>query len=102
MIFPEYRVRLERVAGGAKAITVPYPQNLGLRTKLGGEPDWIQADETPRCDPCQRAMSLVAQIDSIDAGRQGGTGPYVFGDSGMLYVFYCVGCGEAALVQQCY
>lgn len=100
MTLTEYRVRLERVPEGITAITAPYPENLGLRTKLGGKPDWVQADETPHCRLCQEAMSLVAQIDSIDAGRQ--DGEYVFGDAGMLYVFYCLGCGEAGVVQQGY
>ena len=45
----EYRVKLESVQRGERAVPLDYPANLGLRTKLGGKPDWIQGDETPEC-----------------------------------------------------
>jgi uncharacterized protein YwqG len=83
MTFTEYRVRLERVPPGERAVTLPYPANLGQRTKLGGEPDWIQGDETPVCAECNQPMSFVAQIDSIDYTGRLGSGPYMFGDVGM-------------------
>ena len=58
----EYRVKLERVKRGEKAVPVNYPKNLGRRTKLGGKPDWIQGDETPECPQCGDTMYFVAQI----------------------------------------
>ncbi len=48
----EYRVKLERVKRGDKAAPLEYPENLGLRTKLGGGPDWSHGDETPDCEEC--------------------------------------------------
>ena len=102
-LFPEFRVHLEKVPPGEKAIQVPYPDNLGKRTKLGGEPDWIQDDETPVCPLCGQEMSLVAQIDSIDYTDYRSNGPYLFGDVGMLYVFYCLDCGRnPQVIQQDY
>ncbi len=107
---PEFRVDLERVPPGARAVRLDYPENLGLRTKLGGEPDWIQDDETPACEPCGDPMSFVAQIDSVEhdnprnllrqthrSRRQ-----YMFGDVGMIYVFYCFDCSQSASVVQGY
>lgn len=99
--FPEYRVRLERVPPGESAIAVPYPDNHGLCTKLGGEPYWIQPGVSPFCEGCQQSMAFVAQIDSIDyTGYPRDDVFYMFGDMGMLYIFYCVGCGDAAVVRQ--
>jgi hypothetical protein len=101
-IFPEYRVRLERVLPGESAVPGEYPDNLGQRTKLGGEPDWIQIDDTPGCPQCEKPMSFVAQIDSIDYTGWGVSGPYMFSDVGMIYLFFCGECGEASTVLQFY
>lgn len=106
----EYRVKLERVKRGERAVPLDYPENLGLRTKLGGKPDWIQSDETPDCPECGDTMYFVAQIDSIE--HQSKHNPlmkrppkhidFMFGDVGMIYVFYCFDCMELESVQQCY
>jgi uncharacterized protein YwqG len=101
-VYPEYRVRLEPVPAGEAAVPEQYPENLGQRTKLGGEPIWIQTEQVPECPHCQQPMAFVAQIDSIDHDGYGGRGPYMFGDVGMIYVFYCNECTEAQAVVQCY
>lgn len=85
-------MRLELVHSGSTSIAIEKP---GQRTQLGGHPTWIQADESPCCPACGREMSFVAQIDSLG-------GAYMFGDCGMLYVFYCVECHEADAFEQCY
>ena len=78
-----------------------YPKNLGKRSKLGGEPDWIQNDETPKCPHCKKHMEFVAQIDSIGyTGSASTTGECMFGDVGMIYVFFCKKCGETKSVFQ--
>jgi len=107
---PEIRVLLSRVSPGESAIPLEYPDNLGLRTKLGGEPDWIQGDETPICPSCQQKMTFVAQIDSIEDSNPYNPlrkdpladKDYMFGDVGMIYVFFCFECCETASVFQCY
>ena len=109
---PEIRVKLEGVAPGDRAVPLDYPDNLGKRTKLGGEPDWIQGDDTPVCASCGEAMIFVAQIDSIEQdnehnplGRDGlgrADYEYMFGDVGMIYVFFCFDCCRSACVDQCY
>jgi uncharacterized protein YwqG len=109
----EYRVDLHRVRRGERAITLDYPKNLGTRTKLGGEPTWIQDDETPECAQCGEPMHFVAQIDSIE--HRSAHNPamnvinerpkhidFMFGDVGMIYVFYCFDCLEVQSLQQCY
>jgi hypothetical protein len=107
---PEIRVVLERVLPGERAVALDYPDNLGMRTKLGGAPDWIQNDDTPHCDQCDTLMTFVAQIDSIEHDNRHnplrrdcmGQQDYMFGDVGMIYVFFCRECGNPSAVQQCY
>src|SRR4051794_22092768 len=92
---PEIRVVLERVKKGEQTVSLGYPENLGLRTKLGGKPDWIQSDETPECESCGEPMDFVAQIDSVEHESEHnplskpalGHQDYMFGDVGMIYVF---------------
>jgi hypothetical protein len=106
----EYRVRLERVKRGEPAVHSKYPENLGLRTKLGGKPDWIQGDETPECPECGEPMYFVAQIDSIEHRSEHNAVmkdppkhiDFVFSDVGMLYIFYCFDCSQVFALQQFY
>ncbi|MER7734477.1 hypothetical protein ABTX80_26660 [Streptomyces erythrochromogenes] len=63
---------------------------------LGGEPDWLQYDETPDCPSCARPMAFAA-------GLEEGPDPVTamnFG-SGRAYAHVCGGCGRAALLWQC-
>ncbi|HWV98860.1 MAG TPA: hypothetical protein VNZ64_04120 [Candidatus Acidoferrum sp.] len=105
-VFPELAVDLRITAssssaGGESAI------KPGSRTKLGGKPDWIQPDETPICEQCQKAMTFVAQIDSVanqasDLGeRLSEKNSFMFADVGMIYVFWCSKCYETRSVLQC-
>ena len=106
----EYRVKLERVKRGETAVPLDYPENVGLRTKLGGKPDWIQLAETPDCEECGEPMYFVAQIDSVE--HQNEHNPlmdeppkhidFMFGDVGMIYVFYCFDCLQVSSLQQYY
>lgn len=106
----ELRVRLERVAAGDRAVRGEYPDNLGLRTKLGGDPEWIQDEETPTCPDCGAAMVFVGQIDSVEHDAPENplrrdalaVKDYMFGDVGMIYVFFCYDCCRPAAVHQCY
>ena len=104
----EYRVKFERMPEGRKA--VPDPHRLGVRSKLGGEPDWEQGPQEPECRGCQEAMTFVAQIDSIEHDEKHNPHRvdclseeqrYMFGDVGMIYVFFCFDCLEAKSVFQC-
>ena len=107
---PEIRVTLERVPAGERAVPLDYPDNLGVRTKLGGTPDWIQGDEAPVCQSCNNAMTFVAQIDSIEHDSKHnplrrdcmGHQDYMFTDVGMIYVFWCFNCGCPAVCHQSY
>lgn len=86
----------------SKARAKPGSQS-GYRTKLGGKPDWLQADETPICPDCGEPETFICQIDSIDdvvRDDEEGTQTYMFGDSGMIYVFFCFACGETDSVFQ--
>ncbi len=67
---PEFRVSLTRLSKGETAYPtgpgVSRYEHLGTRTKLGGVPDWIQNDEVPVCEGCEKPMVFVAQIDSVE------------------------------------
>ncbi|MFD0141884.1 MULTISPECIES: YwqG family protein [unclassified Streptomyces] len=58
--------------------------------QLGGQPYWLQWDETPDCAGCGRGMAFVAQLDQV--ANFGG---------GYAYVFVCEGCSRAAFLWQC-
>lgn len=78
--------------------------NIGGRTKLGGDPTWIQEDSTPSCPECQQKMSFVGQIDSIDNLLENKTiiEDYMFGDMGMIYIFFCFDCNTTDSIFQCF
>lgn len=74
---------------------------FGKRSKFGGSPDWIQNDETPKCECCKKKMEFVAQLDSIDyTGFAQKNIEYMFGDVGMIYVFFCKNCGLSKSIFQ--
>jgi hypothetical protein len=103
----EYRILFERIADGKPLVDV---ERHGERSKLGGTPDWEQYDETPECPHCKQEMTFVAQIDSIEHDSK--TNPhrvyclskdqdYMFGDVGMIYVFFCFDCCQSKSIFQC-
>jgi hypothetical protein len=111
---PEFRVSLERVPEGETAYPrgkdIPHYEYQGRRTKLGGKPDWMQAPEgtCPTCPKCGEDATFVAQIDSVehkwrsnphamDYGEQ----KWMFGDVGMIYVFFCFDCLTPVAVFEC-
>jgi uncharacterized protein YwqG len=83
-----------------------YPENLGERSKLGGEPEWIQEEENIKCPICKRKMSFIGQIDSIDYGKNVNKDNdqqlYIFGDVGMIYIFFCFDCLKPKSIFQSY
>ena len=104
----EYRIKFQKVPKGKKA--VPDPEKLGVRSKLGGEPDWVQHPEVPKCRDCKQPMMFIAQIDSVEHDEPhnphatdclSGQQEYMFGDVGMIYVFMCFGCMETKSILQC-
>ncbi|MFB7287676.1 hypothetical protein [Actinacidiphila glaucinigra] len=81
---------LRPVPGGAAAAQ----RTLG---RLGGEPDWLQSDETPHCPSCAAPMAFAAQLEE---GADHATSAN-FGGGGRGYVFACRPCGESAFLWQC-
>jgi hypothetical protein len=68
------------------------PEILGM---AGGEPTWLQGEETPVC-VCGQRMRFVAQIDS------GASEEINFGDGGIGYSFICTECpAQARFLWQC-
>ncbi len=70
--------------------TAPGSRMVG---KAGGEPAWIQNDETPTCG-CGATMSFVAQLEECAEGLNFGCGT--------AYAFVCKHCREnAKFLWQC-
>jgi hypothetical protein len=64
--------------------------------RWGGEPDWLQNDETPNCPSCEADMAFVAELEE---GHDFATSAN-FGGGGRGYVFTCQPCSEAAFLWQ--
>ncbi|OAH14271.1 hypothetical protein [Streptomyces jeddahensis] len=65
--------------------------------QLGGQPDWLQDDETPTCPTCTQPMDLVAQFEE---GPDHATAMN-FGGCGTAFAFACGPCTRAAFLWQC-
>jgi hypothetical protein len=65
--------------------------------RLGGEPEWIQDDETPGCPSCSTPMTFLAELEE---GHDWATKAN-FGGGGRGYVFSCGPCAEATFLWQC-
>ena len=84
---------LDEEARRTLAAGFQWAKDSGGQHRLGGEPDFIQGEESPRCEGCGELMSFYAQLDSI-------SDEYMVADCGMIYVFFCFDCSAArALVQ---
>jgi hypothetical protein len=67
--------------------------DIGKRHRLGGDPDFIQKIDLPKCS-CGKNMTFYAQLDSIN--------DFVLADCGMIYIFVCFDCFESKSVLQSY
>ena len=63
--------------------------------QAGGQPAWIQDDETPACEVCDQTMSFVVQLEE---GHNHQTGANFGGGCG--YGFCCSTCRTAAFLWQ--
>jgi len=61
---------------------------VGTRSKFGGKPEGITAEDAPVCTSCSAPMTFLCQVDSVGDDL-------VFADVGILYVYICFGCFEA-------
>lgn len=58
------------------------PDEVGTRHRLGGDPDFLEAEDWPRCPECSERMTFYAQLDSI-------SDTFCIADCGLVYVFIC-------------
>jgi hypothetical protein len=73
-------------------IYVEPPDDRPTTLLLGGDPVWLQNDDTPSCPACQGPMVLLAQIDAeIERWRSPKDQGYwlPFGGGGVGYMFLC-------------
>lgn len=92
---PEFAIRLEPMTDEARgALGFKWAsEEVGRRSKLGGEPDFLQDEDWPICPDCGEPMSFYAQLDSL-------SDKFIIADSGMVYVFLCFGCNETKSIIQ--
>ena len=83
---PESAVAKVLIEGG-------YGWQPGDENKLGGDPDWIQYDETPDCPECGEPMEFYGQLDHLGAIE-------ALNGGGMIYVFLCRECYATESVLQ--
>jgi len=62
---------------------------VGTRHRIGGEPEDLPGIDTPRCPSCGEPMTFYGQLDSIGDD-------FVLADAGVVAVFVCFDCFEAA------
>ena len=73
------------------------PEEAQVLGRVGGKPEWIQADETPGCPKCGDYMDFLAQLEQ---GPDASTA-INFGGDGLGYAFVCKDCQEPAFGWQC-
>ncbi|OLE88030.1 MAG: hypothetical protein AUF79_13880 [Crenarchaeota archaeon 13_1_20CM_2_51_8] len=108
-VLREYRVKI--IPAGDSGPQPSYPDNLGLRTKFGGLPDAIQGDhESDRnCRECSGRMHFIGQIDSFEFNsdknpnrKDYGDEQFMFGDVGIIYIWFCFNCLVPEASIECY
>ena len=87
---PAIRLRVEPQDNAGRAlIGFKYAGgNIGDRNQIGGEPTWLQGDDSPTCPQCRQEMTFYGQLDSVGDDL-------VIGDCGIIYVFLCFDCNHA-------
>ncbi|HEY7125388.1 MAG TPA: hypothetical protein VH540_15650 [Ktedonobacterales bacterium] len=65
--------------------TIGAYQRRGI-SQLGGYPEWVQDAEYPRCPGCQRRMTFLGQLETLDIVEHA---------EGIYYAFLCADCGKA-------
>jgi hypothetical protein len=88
----------ERKAAPAAAAVLAAPPPLECQTfhKLNGSPLWIQGNAWPKCIVCGGLPEFWGQVGADE--KLG----YEFGDSGVVYVFWCPRCRVTATGEQCF
>lgn len=69
-------------------------EGIGMRSKLGGKPDFLQEAKIPCCEDCNERMTFYGQLDSV--GDE-----VILADVGMVYIFVCFDCYTSTSLIQC-
>ena len=92
---PEIQLTMNPKSSEARGIIgFRWNSTAGGAHKIGGQPDWIQGDETPECSQCFKRMTFYGQLDCL--GDQ-----MALGDCGRIFVFVCMDCLSTQSVLQC-
>jgi len=96
-VVPDEGVTLLRGTTGLRLQPEEAPAQAPIMGRVGGDPDWLQSDETPLCSGCTSPMRFTAELKE---GHDYTTAAN-FGGGGRGYVFRCDHCSTAALLWQC-
>lgn len=95
---PTFRLVAEPIDEAARQLLTNRDEHIepsvGVRHKLGGQPDLIHALDWPTCPSCGDGMSFYGQLDSLPAVE------FALADAGLIYVFVCFGCFEVKATLQ--
>ena len=96
-VIPPFRLRPEPLSDEAAALPgfKWAAKEVGARHRLGGEPEFLQAEEWPHCTECKNEMTFYGQLDSLND-------EFVLADCGLIYVFICFDCFETKCVLHSY
>lgn len=94
---PDDGVSCVRGATGLRLLPDGSPMQAPVVGRVGGEPEWLQNDETPLCAVCVSPMTFTAELEE---GPDFATAAN-FGGGGRGYVFRCDECTTAAFLWQC-
>lgn len=108
-VLREYCVHLKLLDENSNRLDPDCSDNIGQRTKFGGLPDKLNESPHPRCEECGRLLRFIAQIDSIEHkcdsnphSRDYMEQQFMFGDVGMIYVWFCFDCLKPHTTMECY
>ena len=95
MNIPEYRLVLHpQSTEAAKELGFKWANDeVGKRSKVGGEPEFLIESTVPVCADCAKKMTFYAQIDSVGDNIS-------LADVGMVFVFVCFDCLKTESILQ--
>lgn len=101
---PQLPVDLEPISAAEAAVESvdEYPEGHGPLHQVGGRPVWLHGPlATPTCPLTGAPMRFVATVDSeLRFPLPDGEAQLLFGDCGMLYVFWSDAAGISAAVAE--
>lgn len=96
--FPEFRIKIYKSDENLDDDRFAENQ-IGVRSKLGGSPNFLHGDQNSICQKCNREMTFIGQIDSFGLdptllAPESEKQRWILEDAGLAYFFFCFECGN--------